>query len=92
MAPDLGAVVWTEGFLDRGYRDDGTLVPRGEAGAMLAGPDAVRERAGEWMATGKVMTVTGRRLGLAVRTWCVHGDTPDAVAMAAAARDAFRQD
>ena len=92
MASGCGVTVWMEGFLDRGYRDDGTLVPRGGAGALLVGPDAVLERARDWLATGEMVTVTGRRLGLAPRTWCVHGDTPDAVAMAAAARAVFRRE
>ncbi len=90
-ASGCGVEVWTEGFLDRGYRDDGTLVPRGAAGALLVGADAVRHRAREWIATGEVVGVTGRRLRMAPRTWCVHGDSPDAVAMAAAARVEFRR-
>jgi UPF0271 protein len=30
LRTDLGIEVWQEAFLDRGYRADGTLVPRGE--------------------------------------------------------------
>ncbi len=89
LGPDLGVDVWSEGFLDRGYRDDGTLVPRSEAGALVAGVPAVRERVREWLETGEVRAVSGRRLRLPARTWCVHGDTPEAVAMLAAAREMF---
>ena len=35
----------TEAFLDRGYRPDGSLVPRDEPGALLDDPEVVAERA-----------------------------------------------
>jgi len=64
-----------EAFADRGTRADGTLVPRGEAGALLADPAAAAERASALLAGGAVDTV------------CVHGDTPGAVAIARAVRE-----
>ncbi len=85
-APDHGARVWAEGFADRGYRSDGSLVPRGESGALLARPAEVADRIAGWRKGGGVRAVDGAMLPLAVRTWCVHGDTPGAVAMARAAR------
>ena len=36
-----GVPFWAEGFPERGYRDDGRLVPRGEPGAVLDDPDAI---------------------------------------------------
>ena len=43
LAQDAGLTCVTEAFADRGYRDDGTLVPRSEPGAVLhaAGDGAV---------------------------------------------------
>jgi UPF0271 protein len=64
-----------EGFADRGTRADGTLVPRGEAGALLTDAGAAAARASSLMASGAVDTV------------CVHGDTPGAVAIARAVRE-----
>ena len=89
LGAGFGVEVWREGFLDRGYLDDGTLVPRGGAGAMLGDARAVIERASEWLATGEVRTVTGGRIRVPARTWCVHGDTAGAGEMAACARRAF---
>lgn len=89
LGPEAGVEVWPEGFLDRGYRDDGTLVPRGEPGAMLCGPAAVEERVAGWLRDGTVATASGGRVAVPARTWCVHGDTPDAVAMAGAAARAL---
>jgi UPF0271 protein len=56
-----------EGFADRRYRPDGSLVPRTEPGAVLHDPKEVVEQV-EWL-IGKQQ----------VRTVCVHGDTPGAV-------------
>ncbi len=74
-----------EGFLDRGYRPDGSLVPRGEPGAMLGGEAAVVRRLNRWLDTGGIEAVDGTWVRLDVRTWCVHSDTPGSLAVAAAA-------
>jgi UPF0271 protein len=63
-----------EGFADRGMRPDGSLVPRGEPGALLEDPARARAQA------------TRLVLGRGVDTLCVHGDTPGAVAIAEQAR------
>lgn len=71
----LGLAYLREGFADRGVRPDGSLVPRGEAGALLTEPEAVRAAA--------------RALRGRVETVCVHGDTPGAVLLARVAREAL---
>ena len=70
-----------EGFLDRGYRPDGSLVPRGSEGALLE-PDAVLARLAHWLVDGTLAAVDGTRIPLAVDTWCLHGDSPGAVEVA----------
>lgn len=67
-----------EGFIDRGYRSDGTLIARGLAGAMLDADAAVAQALG--LAGGRPY---------AVDTICVHGDGPDAPALARRVRDAL---
>ncbi|WP_407938877.1 LamB/YcsF family protein [Nocardioides sambongensis] len=74
LAAAAGLPVVAEGFADRGYRSDGTLVPRSEPGAVLTDPDAVAAQAADLVATG------------AVGSLCVHGDSPGAPALAAAVR------
>jgi UPF0271 protein len=66
-----------EGFADRGVRADGTLVPRGEPGAMILEPSVAAARAVAIAASGAADTV------------CVHGDSPGAVAIARAVRTAL---
>ncbi len=82
----LGIGIWPEGFADRGYRDDGMLVPRDQPEALLTDPVRVRERIRTWQETGAILSVNGVRLPLPVRTWCVHGDTPGAVGLAECVR------
>jgi UPF0271 protein len=66
-----------EGFADRRYRPDGTLVPRSEAQAFVDDPaEAVRQV--QWLL---------RERG--VRTICVHGDNPHALTFVRAVRSAL---
>ncbi len=75
---DERVTVWPEAFADRGYRDDGTLVPRGEPCALLKTAGEVRARGRLLAATGAVESVSGGRLELRPRTVCVHSDSPEA--------------
>jgi UPF0271 protein len=84
----LGGVA--EGFADRGYRADGSLVARGEPGALLEGAEAIAARAVAF-AGGEIADAGGAPLRLEVRSLCVHGDTPGAVAAAGAVRDALER-
>lgn len=65
-----------EGFADRGYADETSLIPRGQPGDLLTVPDDVGAQAVRLLQTG-------------VDSICVHSDSPDAVALARAARAAL---
>jgi len=56
------------------------LVPRDQAGAVL-GREEMLARWDRWKRTGTVVTTDGSILEVTADTWCVHGDTPDAVAL-----------
>jgi UPF0271 protein len=62
---------FAEGFADRGYTAEGTLRPRGEPGSLLGAEDAARQ----------AVDIARR-----VDSICVHGDSPDAPAIAARVR------
>jgi UPF0271 protein len=66
-----------EGFPDRGYTDDGRLVPRDQAGALVEGAEAIAANALEMAWGGEVQSL------------CVHGDSPGAVEAASAVRTAL---
>lgn len=77
-AAALGLPYFAEGFADRRYQPDGTLVPRTEPGAFIHDPaDAVEQ--------------VKRLLDRGVKTVCVHGDNPHAVRFAAAVRAGLEQ-
>ncbi|GEP11916.1 UPF0271 protein [Methylobacterium gnaphalii] len=78
-----------EVYADRAYADDGTLAPRALDGAVLHDPGAIAERVRRMVEDGAVTTLSGRRIPVAIDTVCVHGDTPGAVAAAAAVRAAL---
>ncbi len=76
-------------YADRGYDDGGQLVPRGTPGAVLHDAAAAAERAVRMVAEGAVTSLSGRRVPVGIDSICVHGDTPGAVAMARAVREAL---
>lgn len=84
-----GLAVAREGFCDRAYRSDGSLVPRTEPGAVATSATAVAARAVSLACHGGVDTVDGAWLAMEVDSLCVHGDTPDAAALASAVRYAI---
>ncbi|RMH45046.1 MAG: LamB/YcsF family protein [Alphaproteobacteria bacterium] len=81
-----GLPVVAELFADRGYRPDGTLVPRGEPGAMIDDPKAAAERVLRMVEDRAITAVDGSRLPVEPDTICVHGDGPTAIAIAEAVR------
>jgi len=90
MAMALRDVVPTreEGFCDRAYRPDGGLVDRSLPGAVLVDPAEAAAQALS-LARGAVVGSDGCVLTLWVDTLCIHGDSPGAVAIATAVRDAL---
>ena len=74
-----------EGFPDRNYNSDGTLVSRQQANALIESPEEVA-----WHAVGLVkdgIDFTGRRVQ--VDTLCLHGDHPRAAQNAKLVREAL---
>ncbi|GGL09975.1 5-oxoprolinase subunit PxpA [Deinococcus radiotolerans] len=77
-----------EGFADRGYAPDGSLWPRGQAGALLPFDAAVAQ--GVRIARDGVTTaMTGEEVAVPARTLCLHGDGAEAAELAGALRAAL---
>nr|WP_212763348.1 5-oxoprolinase subunit PxpA [Gordonia araii] len=89
LARDAGLPIITEAFADRGYRADGTLVPRSEAGALLTDSAEIARRVVELVTTGTIAAVDGSTITVDAESICLHGDTPGAVEHARATRDAL---
>lgn len=72
-----------EGFADRRYNADGSLVSRTDPKALITDVREAVEQALS-LRQGKVLTVTGETIPLHVDTLCIHGDGANAVAFAKA--------
>jgi 5-oxoprolinase (ATP-hydrolysing) subunit A len=75
---EAGLRVVAEGFADRAYEPDGSLRSRRLAGALITDPVAAAVQAVELARSGRAQTI------------CVHGDTPGAVEILRACRQALR--
>jgi UPF0271 protein len=88
-AARAGVTVAAEAFVDRGYRSDGSLVPRGEPGALLDDVAAAVDRALRLVTEGRLTPREGPDLTIRADSLCVHGDGPHAVALLEAVRMRF---
>lgn len=76
IAKSFGVKVVVEGFADRGYQADGSLIPRGRPGDVLTDQLKIDQQVRQLASIG-------------VKTICVHSDTPQAVRAAYVARRAL---
>ncbi|WP_334025794.1 5-oxoprolinase subunit PxpA [Nocardia terpenica] len=83
-----GIVFHAEGFADRAYTPAGSLVSRSEAGSVLDHESALAQ-AISIAVDGSVRDIAGAPVAVPARSLCVHGDSPGAVAMARAIREAL---
>ncbi len=81
----------SEAFVDRGYRSDGTLVPRGEPGAILIDVSTIAERALRMVETSTVLSADGTVVSVRAESLCTHGDGPDAAEIVRAVRMRLEQ-
>jgi UPF0271 protein len=91
LAAQAGLPVVLEAFADRGYRADGTLVPRREAGAVLTDEQAVVDRVLALAGDGRIRASDGEIITVRAQSICLHGDTPGAVHLAHVVRDALEK-
>ncbi|WP_426593130.1 LamB/YcsF family protein [Cellulomonas sp. McL0617] len=80
-----------EAFADRGYRADGTLVPRSQDGALLTDAAQVAARVVRIAEAGVVTSVDGTDVDVRAESVCVHSDTPGALALARSVRRALEE-
>jgi len=86
---DAGVPVIFEGFADRAYRADGTLLPRGKPGAVIGDTEEVVARALLLAVDQRVIALDGTVVPHNVDSICLHGDTPGAVTLARSVRAAL---
>lgn len=74
-----GLTICAEGFADRRYLENGSLMPRAEPGAVISNVEEAVAQGVEIIANGNVGTL------------CVHGDGPTAVAILKALRERLEE-
>ncbi|UWQ17123.1 LamB/YcsF family protein [Jannaschia sp. M317] len=89
VARELGAKWAGEIFADRGYNADATLITRGTPGAMIHDPTEAAARMVKFVKAGAIFNPTGKEIPAACDSICLHGDGPEAVAIARAVRAAL---
>ena len=82
---EAGLNVANEGFPDRRYNPDGTLVSRKEAHAIIESPEEVARHAVELIQNG--ILFEGKRVR--VETLCLHGDHPRVIENANLIREMY---
>lgn len=81
-AEKVGVPYAAEAFADRGYMNDGTLVPRKMEGAFVRDVEVAAKRVIRMVKEGVVEAIDGTVVKLRPHSICLHGDSPTAVQMA----------
>ena len=88
-ARSLSARFACEIFADRAYNDDATLVDRSLPGAVIHDAELAGQRMVDMVKAQAIITESGKRIETPIDSICCHGDTPEAVEIAASVRRAL---
>ncbi|MGO2442485.1 5-oxoprolinase subunit PxpA [Serratia proteamaculans] len=84
-----GLVTRQEVFADRGYQANGTLVPRGQPGALITSDELALAQTLEMVRHHRVRTLDGTWAAVQAETVCLHGDGEHALEYARTLRERF---
>jgi len=88
-AQKAGVPFAAEAFADRSYQQDGSLTPRSQPGAVIHDAKLAAARVVRMATEGVVETADGAIIHFRPDSICLHGDNPEAVAMAGRIRSAL---
>ncbi|MGW9332500.1 LamB/YcsF family protein [Bosea sp. NPDC055594] len=81
-AERLGLSYFREIYADRTYDDNFNLTDRSKPDAVIHDPASATQHVMRMLESGAVISVTGKKLPVAIDSICLHGDNPNAVAAA----------
>ncbi len=87
----MGARVAAEGFADRAYNVDLTLVSRKIPGSLITDPQKAAAQAVKMATERKVTTMDGVEVDMLAHTICCHGDTPGSDKIVRTVREALEK-
>lgn len=90
-AAAAGVPFAAEAFADRAYMKDGSLMPRSQKGAVIHDAALAAQRVVQMVVKGTVVAADGTEIEFKPDSICLHGDTTEAVEMAAAVRKALEE-
>jgi UPF0271 protein len=79
IAKENSIPVKIEGFADRRYNDDLSLVSRNNPNAVILDKDLIIKQVNQMLLHQKVQTENGKDRTICIQTLCLHGDTPKAL-------------
>ncbi len=71
-----------EAFADRQYHSDLQLVARSKKKAVISEPTVAWKQVQHILEKGIVISVEGEKVKIKAQTFCIHGDQPNAIALA----------
>ena len=74
LAKERGMKVWHEGFIDRRYQNNGQLVFRTDAQAIISDISELYDQFFHLAYNKKVQTQNGNWISINAKTLCIHGD------------------
>lgn len=86
LAIEAGLSIIYEGFADRNYNKDLTLVSRALPHAIITDADEMFEHVHRMVTEQKVRLPEGEEIAIEAKTFCVHGDNPKAIELISALR------
>jgi len=89
-AERLGLRVARESYVDRIYDDNGKMVSRERADAVIHEPQRAAEQVVRIIEEKALISASGKRIPAQVDTFCIHGDEPTAVPLMVAVRAALK--
>ena len=90
VAEEMSLKTACEVFADRTYKDDGSLTPRSEAGALVEDEEELLQQVLQMIQEKTVTTVSGKRIPIVADTVCIHGDGKHAVQFAETINEQLR--
>lgn len=89
-AADSGLRFASEGFPERAYNPDGSLMSRRQPGAVLDSPEEAAKQAVKLASEGILVSSGSQNETFKVDTLCIHGDSPNAIAVSEAIYNALK--
>lgn len=86
---EMGLKVLGEVYIDRGYNDNGTLVPRSEKGSVIDDLNLIEKRIKDLLKYGEIESINGKKIKIPFETICLHSDTPNSIEILKLIRNYF---